>query len=100
MRALLILLVLGGCASVLPGSPQSCAGINDAKVSYNAKTGDLSASICAGKENENALLSGKTPDGLEFSYSAQGNRAFEGQGIRATADTAIMEKLIDKIPTR
>lgn len=81
MKNLAALCVLGlaACTTAWPGSPQACAGINDAHVEWNEKTGGVSADLCAGKENDSVRLTGKTPGGLEFSYEAQGAKAFEGQ---------------------
>lgn len=81
MKNLAALWVLGlaACTTAYPGSPQACAGINDAHVEWNQKTGGVSADLCAGKENDSVKLSGKTPGGLEFSYEAEGAKAFEGQ---------------------
>ena len=70
---------LAACTTAYPGSPQACAGINDAHVEWNAQTGRVSADLCAGKENDRVRLSGKTPGGLEFSYEAEGAKAFGGQ---------------------
>lgn len=75
----LCVLGLTACTTAYPGSPQACAGINDAHVQWDEKTGTVAADLCAGKENDNVRLSGKTPGGLEFSYAAEGAKAFEGQ---------------------
>ncbi len=81
-------ILFSGCTAY-PGSPQACAGINDAAVVYNAKTGDLKAELCAGKENDSVKLSGKTPDGLDFLYEAQGAKAFAGQMTQAELNQAL-----------
>ncbi len=73
----------GACGTAYPGSPQACAGINDVEFAYNAKTGQVDARLCGGKENERVKLSGKTPDGLEFLYEAEGAKAFAGQMTQA-----------------
>jgi hypothetical protein len=70
---------LTACATAYPGSPQACAGVNDAHVEWNEKNGTVAADLCGGKENDSVRLSGKTPGGMEFSYEAEGARGFEGQ---------------------
>ncbi|MFZ5930865.1 MAG: hypothetical protein ACOY15_06590 [Pseudomonadota bacterium] len=76
-------LLTAACGTAYPGSPQACAGVNSAVLAYNAKSGQLDAELCGGKENEHIKLSGETPDGLAFSYEAQGAKAFAGQMTQA-----------------
>lgn len=70
---------LAACTGVVPANQSLCAGINDVKIAYNPKSGQINASLCGGKENESVKLSGVTPKGLEFHYEAQGSTAFPGQ---------------------
>lgn len=72
-------LLTAACAGIAPGGGQKCAGINDVNIAYNPDSGQLEASLCGGKENENVKLSATTPKGLEFHYEAQGSTAFAGQ---------------------
>lgn len=72
-------LSLAACTGIVPGGQPLCAGINEVKIAYNPATGQMDASLCGGKENENVKLSGVTPNGLEFHYEAQGSAAFAGQ---------------------
>lgn len=90
-------LALAGCGTAYPGSPQGCGGINQAEIAYNAKTGQVGASLCGGKESENVKLSGKTPDGLEFSYEAQGARAFDGQMTQAELNESLSRERVETI---
>lgn len=76
-------LSLAACAGVVPGGQPLCAGINDVKIAYNPKSGQMNASLCGGKENESVKLSGVTPKGLEFHYEAQGSTAFAGQAAQS-----------------
>lgn len=76
-------MMLAACGTAYPGSPQACAGINEAAIAYAPATGKVDVKLCAGKENENVKLSGKLPDGVEFLYEAQGGRAFAGQMSQA-----------------
>lgn len=89
--------LLAGCTTNYPGSPQACAGINDASISYNAQTGQVDAKLCGGKENDHIKLTGKTPNGLEFEYEAKGAKGFEGQAEQAAANAVIMENLTETL---
>ncbi len=82
-------LLSAGCSTAYPGSPQACAGINDVAFAYNAKTGQVDARLCGGKENERVKLSGKTPGGFEFQYDAEGAKAFAGQMTQAELNAAL-----------
>lgn len=81
--AIAALMGLSGCGTAYPGSPQACAGINDVNVTYDAKTGSIKAALCGGKEYDAVKLSGKTPNGLEFLFDAEGAKAFNGQMTQA-----------------
>ncbi len=81
--ALMSALLLAACGTPYPNSPRACAGINDVTLAYNAKTGQVDAGLCGGKENEQVKLSGKTPGGFEFLYEAEGAKAFAGQMTQA-----------------
>lgn len=84
-----ICLLISGCGTAYPGSPQACSGINEAAIVYNAKTGQVDAKLCGGKENDHVKLSGKTPAGLEFHYEAEGASAFAGQMTQAELSQAL-----------
>ncbi|MEQ1887572.1 MAG: hypothetical protein ABL951_00150 [Alphaproteobacteria bacterium] len=80
---------LAACGTVYRASPPSCAGINQASLAYDAQTGQIDAKLCGGKENERVKLSGKTPDGIEFLYEAEGAKAFAGQMTQAEMNEAL-----------
>ncbi len=84
-------LLLGGCA-------QQYAGINKGQLTYDPETKSVNVEIVGGKEQDSISLSGKTPDGLEFAYSATGACAFEGQAIRGEVDKAITETVGEVAP--
>ncbi len=80
---------LAACSTAHPGSPASCAGINEVAIAYDPRNGKADAKLCGGKENENVKLSGKTRDGVEFLYEAQGAKAFGGQVTQAELNEAL-----------
>lgn len=82
-------LLTAACGTAYPGSPQACAGRNEAAIAYNAATGQVDAKLCGGKENDHVKLSGKTPAGLEFHYEAEGARAFAGQMTQVELSQAL-----------
>lgn len=82
-------LLSSACGGAYPGSAQTCAGINSASFTYNATSGQLDAELCGGKENDQVKLAGKTPDGLAFSYEAEGAKAFAGQLTQAELNQAL-----------
>ncbi len=82
-------MMLAACGTAYPGSPQACAGINEAAIAYAPATGKVDVKLCGGKENENVKLSGKSPDGVEFLYEAQGAKAFAGQMTQAELNEAL-----------
>lgn len=82
-------MTLAACGTAYPGSPQACAGINEAAIAYTPATGQVKVKLCGGKENENVKLSGKSPDGVEFLYEALGARAFSGQMTQAELSEAL-----------
>lgn len=90
-------LLSSGCATAYPNGQQACAGINSALVSYNATSGQLDAELCGGKENDRVELAGKTPDGLAFSYAAEGAKAFEGQLTQADLRQALSRERAETI---
>lgn len=84
-----ICLLTSGCGTAFPGSPQACAGINQAAIAYNAATGQVDAKLCGGKESDHVKLSGETPAGLEFHYEVEGATAFAGQMTQAELSQAL-----------
>lgn len=82
-------LLTAACGTAYSGSPQACAGINEAAIAYNAASGQVEAKLCGGKENDHVKLSGKTPSGLEFYYEAEGATAFAGQMTQAELSQAL-----------
>lgn len=81
--------LLAACSTAHPGSPASCAGINEVAIAYDPSTGKTDAKFCGGKENENVKLTGKMRDGVEFLYEAQGAKAFTGQITQADLTAAL-----------
>lgn len=98
-------LLLAGCTTAYPGSPQTYAGINHGKFHIDPKTGAVDIEVMGGKEGEDVAFTIEGPSGLKATYTAKTLNAAAAQAQQAAANAAIMEKLagsadklIDKIP--
>ena len=86
--ALMVIVVLAGCAGATPWNPQNNAGLTRASFSYD-KDKALHGEIVSGREHEKTSLRIKSPDGLEVEYSADGTKAFEGQENRSKVEKKV-----------
>lgn len=93
--SLACVMLLGACGTAYPGSAQRCAGINEASIAFTPRRGEIKADLCGGKENERVRLSGKTPDGLEFTYEADGVSAFAGQMTQAEFNASLSRDRVE-----
>jgi hypothetical protein len=92
LMAAALLLFLSACETA------NHAGINHAKVEFTEGGALKAAEVWGGKESDSVELRFEHPDGLKAHYRAVGNKAFEGQRIRAEVHKALADLGVEVTP--
>ena len=88
---------LSGCSTAYPGSPQAHAGITEATVE-KAADGAWRGHIISGKNSGKTSLTVAMPDGTAVTFDGEQIDGATAQAQASAANTAIIGKLIEKIP--
>jgi len=97
IAAIIVALLLAGCAGVVPWNPQGYSGITKADVEVGvAKAGEVpyikSVTFWNGKEFGSVALTVEFLDGKpKVTYTAAGVTAFDGQRVRAAVEKAVSD---------
>ena len=88
---------LAGCTTAYPGSPQAHSGITEATVEKSAD-GAWRGHIISGKNSGKTSLTVAMPDGTAVTFDGEQIDGATAQAQASAANTAIIGKLIEKIP--
>ena len=88
---------LTGCTTAYPGSPQAHSGITEATVEKSAD-GAWRGHIISGKNSGKTSLTVAMPDGTAVTFDGEQIDGATAQAQASAANTAIIGKLIEKIP--
>ena len=90
-------LALSACTTTYPGSPQAHSGITEATVEKSAD-GAWRGHIISGKNSGKTSLTVAMPDGTAVTFDGEQIDGATAQAQASAANTAIIGKLIEKIP--
>ena len=90
-------LALSACTTAYPGSPQAHSGITEATVEKSAD-GAWRGHIISGKNSGKTSLTVAMPDGTAVTFDGEQIDGATAQAQASAANTAIIGKLIEKIP--